>query len=292
MGTTSLFEALSHPENARGHPILLALAWAFCPAAAGWWAGGAVPEVPPDPVRVALRDLAAGWTLRKAMVERGLERVFEEAPRYVQAVEAFRRQHPGIPSPETSPLFPYDRLPLSKRFLLTAAVAPLGGWDGFYEYLRTWGFLVDDWAKAMHVREPTLEAVELALAVPGTRRPVRWPAFVLSEGPRELLLLFEEGLAAELMARADRIGRPWNGRPEGWRVFPDGTAKPFVPALDDSHLPDLIQALARSAREGPWPPLGALDHPGRCTRCGFRALCWEKEVLRPEALSRLIPSHP
>lgn len=281
-------EALADPRNPRGHPLLLALAFAFCPAAAGWWRAGAVPEIPPDPIRAALRDMAAGMTLREALAARGLEAVLEEAPRYIRAVAAFRRQHPGMPAPEASPLFPYDRLPLGKRFGLTDAVAPLGGWDGFYEYIRTWAFLAEDWARAMHFREARVVAVELALALPGIRRPARVPAFVFEEGPRQALALFEEGLAAELALRADRAGAAWNGRPEGWRLFPDGTAKPYVPVLEDGALREVVEALARMGREGPWPPLGAMGDPARCRRCGFRGLCWKEKALHAEALARLM----
>jgi hypothetical protein len=40
---TDLFTALAERENPRGHPLLAALLYAFCPAAARWWLAGAVP---------------------------------------------------------------------------------------------------------------------------------------------------------------------------------------------------------------------------------------------------------
>jgi hypothetical protein len=40
---TDLFTALVDRENPRGHPLLAALLYAFCPATARWWLAGAVP---------------------------------------------------------------------------------------------------------------------------------------------------------------------------------------------------------------------------------------------------------
>ena len=287
---TDLWEALQHPKNPRGHPILAALLYAFCPAAAGWWMAGAVPEPGPDPVREALRDLAAGKSLRQALKDRGFEAILEEAPRYVRAVEAFRRAHPGIRAPEASAFFAeaYDRLPLSKRFGLTEAVRPLGGWDGFYEYLRAFAFLVDDWARGAGFREPAVETAELAISLPGIRRPAYLPALVFAEGPREVIgLLTADGaqdLRFPLATRADRADGRWRGRPEVWGLSPDGEARPYRPWIADEALPDLVGDLARAAREGPWPPLGALRGGMGCAGCGFRALCFpEGDALRPPA---------
>lgn len=285
---SDLFEALAHPGNPRGHPLLAALAFAFCPAAAGWWMAGASPEVPPDPAREALRDMAAGGALREALIRRGLEAALAEIPRYVRAVEAFRRAHPGVPAPERSPLFPYDRLPLAKRFGLSDAVRPLGGWDGFYEYVRTWAFAAEDWIRGMGFRSPRVEAAELALALPGIRRPARFPAFVFSEGRRQAvgLLAREEGedLRFPLAARADRADGRWDGPPEVWALLPDGAARPHQPWIPDGELPGLIRTLDRMAREGPWPPLRALRGREACRACGFQALCW------PDGLLRSLPS--
>ena len=60
---TDLFLALLNRGNARGHPILSALLYAFCPAAARWWLAGAEPTIPFDPVWQSLQDLASGGTL-------------------------------------------------------------------------------------------------------------------------------------------------------------------------------------------------------------------------------------
>ncbi len=46
---TDLFAALLNRENRRGHPILSALLYSFCPAAARWWIEGADPQPPLRP---------------------------------------------------------------------------------------------------------------------------------------------------------------------------------------------------------------------------------------------------
>ena len=64
----------------------------------------------------------------------------------------------------------------------------------------------------------------------------------------------------------------------------NGKAEPI-----DSHLPlealaPLISRLAELAKEGPYPPLGALTSPERCQTCGFFAQCYVKSELSPLAL--------
>ena len=46
---TDLFFSLLNRENRRGHPILAAMLYSFCPAAARWWIAGADPQPPFDP---------------------------------------------------------------------------------------------------------------------------------------------------------------------------------------------------------------------------------------------------
>ena len=68
---TDLFMALLDKENPRGHPILAALTYAFCPAAARWWLAGVDPVIPFDPLWQALEDLVSGSTLKEALSSYG-----------------------------------------------------------------------------------------------------------------------------------------------------------------------------------------------------------------------------
>ncbi|MBT3390124.1 MAG: hypothetical protein HN413_06905, partial [Chloroflexi bacterium] len=89
---TDLFLALKDAQNPRGHPILAALAYVFCPAAARWWLAGADPAEPFDPVWQSLSDLAAGEeTLKDALKRYGFEGLMEQVKTYIGQVESYRR---------------------------------------------------------------------------------------------------------------------------------------------------------------------------------------------------------
>ena len=107
---TDLFLALANNKNARGHPILAALAYAFCPAAARWWLAGAEPQPPFDPTWQALADLSSGGTLAEHLTRYGFPNLLDEMKRYVEEVQAYRLQH-KVQAPETLPTFRGGRLP-------------------------------------------------------------------------------------------------------------------------------------------------------------------------------------
>ena len=91
---TDLFLALLNRKNARGHPILSAMLYAFCPTAAHWWMVGADPTPPFDPVWKSLEDLATGETLLEFLIKYDFENLIEEVRTYIHEVEEYRRQHP------------------------------------------------------------------------------------------------------------------------------------------------------------------------------------------------------
>ena len=132
MYNTDLWLALKDKDNPRGHPLLAALLYAYCPAAARWWLTGADAAFLPfdcsfaalrtsaqgrpfDPVWQALNDLSSGETLKAALTRYGFEDILDEAKKYVGEVDAYRRTHPGIDSPETLPTFPGGRMSLDRR---------------------------------------------------------------------------------------------------------------------------------------------------------------------------------
>ena len=181
MYTTDLWLALLDKDNPRSHPLLAALLYAFCPAAARWWLAGADPaHLPFDPVWQAMKDLSGGETLKAALTRYGFEDILDEAKRYVDDVDAYRRTHPGINASETLPTFPGGRMALDRRFGLSDAIANLGkDWSNFFAYIRAWAFLCPDWeAKIQFFAAPELGHVRLALTLPGIRRPVYLPAWL------------------------------------------------------------------------------------------------------------------
>jgi len=227
---TDLFLALKDPHNPRRHPLLAALLYAFCPAAARWWVAGAEPEQVFDPIWQALTDRAGGKTLKEALAGYGFETLLEDAKQYVEQVEAFRRHHPGIAAPELLPTFSGGHLELAKRFGLQEAINKLGGrWENFFAYMRAWAFLVSDWAAEMRFFDaPELTRYNLMLSLPGTRRPVRFPAWVwidrVGHGTRIVIGLLVSGKEQdELRFGLARLAgpegeKPWPVQPEVWAL--------------------------------------------------------------------------
>ena len=75
---TDLFLAMLNPKNARGNPILSALVYTFCPAAARWWLVGADPTPPFDLVWKSLEDLSSGGTLLEFFIKYDFVSLIEE----------------------------------------------------------------------------------------------------------------------------------------------------------------------------------------------------------------------
>jgi len=85
---TDLFSALLNRENRRGHPILAAMLYSFCPTAARWWIAGADPEPIFDPVWQAIKDWNSGTNLTEQLERYELERVYDVVSQYLKDVKA------------------------------------------------------------------------------------------------------------------------------------------------------------------------------------------------------------
>lgn len=294
---TDLFLAVKDAHNPRGHPILAALLYAFCPAAARWWLAGAEPERVFDPVWQALSDKGGGGTLKEALAGYGFETLLGDVKRYVEQVEAFRSLHPGIAAPELLPTFDGGHLELAKRFGLKEAIDRLGGrWGYFFTYVRAWAFLSPDWEAEMRfIGSHELSHHQLMLNLPGMRRAVRFPAWIWQErvghGERVAIgVLVKEREQDELRFALLRLAgpqgeKPWPVQPELWAIDREsGKAEPFDAHLTAEHLAPTVTRLAQLASAGPHPPLGALASPGRCRGCGFSAQCFAGSEISPLAL--------
>ena len=294
---TDLFLAIKDPHNPRAHPLLAALLYAFCPAAARWWVAGAEPEPVFDPVWQALTDQAGGGTLKDALIGYGFESLLEDVKRYVEQVGAFRRLHPGVAAPELLPTFDGGHLELAKRFGLKEAIGLLGGrWENFFAYIRAWAFTVPDWEAGMRFAGSTdLAGRSLMLRLAGMRRPVRYPAWSwldrMGHGTRVVIGLVVNGreqdeLRFGLAHLAGPEGEsPWPAPPEVWAIDRrSGRAEPADRHLPPERLEATVKRMAELAREGPHPPLGALTSPERCRSCGFAAQCYARGEISPLAL--------
>lgn len=294
---TDLFLTLKEDHNPRGHPILAALLYTFCPAAARWWLAGAEPEQIFDPVWQALTDQGGGGTLKEVLAGYGFETLLSDVKLYVEQVEAFRRLHPGVAAPELLPTFDGGHLELAKRFGLKDAIDKLGKrWENFFAYIRAWAFLTSDWEAEMRFfGSPELSRCRLMLSLPGIRRPVRYFTWAWHEqmghGTRVVIGLLVKGREQdELRFALARLAgpegdKPWPVQPEVWAIDREsGKAEPVDSHLPTERLAPTVTRLAQLAREGPYPPLGALESPERCRFCGFTAQCYAKGELSPLAL--------
>jgi hypothetical protein len=302
---TDLFTALLDKENQRGHPILAALVYAFCPAAARWWLAGADPRLPFDPLWQALEDLVSGGTLKAALSSYGFEDLLDVAQSYVDQVDAWRNRHPGIRAPEWLPTFPGGRIEMSRRFGQRLAIGKFGDrWENFFAYVRAWAFVAPDWEARMRFSEPPqFSQIRLAFMQPGLRRPAYFPAWSwldpVKKARRVVLGLIvaaktQDQLRLGLAWRANPVGdQPWPARPEVWALeWESGGAGHFERHLPTDQLPQVVAQLAQAAKAGPHPPLAALRGSGQCARCGFRAQCYAASgEISPLALSPQVAAH-
>ena len=176
---TDLFLALLDDHNPRNHPILAALLYTYCPAAARWWLAGADPVPVFDPVWQALKDRATGQTLSDALKSYDLQDLGAELRAFIQRVDACRRHHPGIPAPECAATFNGWSLDKNQLHSKGNAIQNLGGkWENLLAFVHTWVFLIPDWKATMRFSQmPELQPVKLSLIAPGIRVPVRWPVW-------------------------------------------------------------------------------------------------------------------
>lgn len=295
---TDLFRALKDNQNPRGHPILAALSYIFCPAAARWWLAGADPDEPFDPVWQSLSDLAAGEeTLKDALERYGLEGLMEQVKVYVGQVESYRRLNKRTIAPELSPMFPGGRLDVSERHLYNKAIEKLGGqWAHLFAYIRSWAFCVKDWEECFRFSvEPEFTRVHIMLTLSGVRRPVRFPVWqwIARHGYTRRYILgmittnpSHDQLRFGLARLANPEGnKPWPVQPEVWALQINGQAAPCEISFSADELPLLVERLAKLTADGTHPPLTALQEPSRCRACGYQVQCYDRRSTRDELTS-------
>ncbi len=296
---TELFRALLNHKNPRGHPILSALLYAFCPTAARWWLAGAEPTPPFDAAWQSLQDLASGGTLLEHLNRYGFDKLTDEIKKYVQEVQTYRSLHP-IPAPETLPLFRGGKIPAGSRFGSQNAIQNLGGdWRNLFIYVRTWAYLSQDWRIGMNTSrdaEYVLSGMKVSLILPSIRLPAQLDAWVWRVPVGHTMdikigVLTRRGeqdqLLFSLLGRSSPSGdQPWQNTPMLFGLDREtGEAQHFEQTLPNKHLERTVTSLAELAKNGPYPPLNALRHASICRECGYRNLCYEKHSIAPHALA-------
>ena len=313
---TDLFKALLHGKNRCGNPILNALLYAFCPAAARWWLAGADLVVPHDITWQALTDFSRGEDIQRVLQEYGVdEQTDEKLKQYYRLVKAWRKDFPGL-APELSSKFPLDRdfTPNANSSNATFGSAELynkfgGNWRSMFEYVRAWSILAYEWQDRIvtggesNDDDIEFKQLEVVLSAPGVRRPAYFPVWAwtrkvgltkriyigllvnfpgMSRHPqivRDKIQGMQDQLRFALVQRSALSGdEPWPSPPEVHALErTTGASTPFDVVVNTSDALRMVVPLSEAARKGPHLPLGVLQSPEKCAVCGFRAQCYEKD---------------
>jgi len=287
---TDLWMDLGNPANRRGHPLLLALLYVFCPAAAHWWLAGADPLIPFDPLWQAHNLRAGGRTLREALEAWGLGELLPTARKYVDRVEAFRAQsqHLRVTAPELLPTFLGGKLPVADRHGLAGAFERIGGWENFFPFVRAWAFTVRDWQQMLGLPgTPKLERISISTGE-ALAEPALLSVWKLRAGRRSVLGLFEpaDATIGEWAAEVYLHGPAAAQEEELFILSETGTGIRAVAKFGAGNIRMLVGRMTELARGYPGLPVNALKNPSVCRRCGYRHLCWGdgEEGLTPLAL--------
>jgi hypothetical protein len=299
---TDLFLALLNRNNARGHPILSALVYAFCPTATHWWLAGVDPILPFDPVWQSLQDWTSGGTLREHLTRYGFEGLIQDIKEYVENVRTYRSHHPTIQAPEISRMFMGAKIASTNRFGSQNAIQHLGGdWRNLFVYVRTWAYLVDDWREGMRIERDsgyTLTSEKVSLILPFTRLPVQFDTWIwkvpvghVMENRIGLLVSRkqQDQLRFSLLRKSSPPGKqPWPNTPTIFALDREsGESQHFDQTLPDKDLEHAVQSLSALAKNGPHPPLNAICNPLICKNCGFRNQCFNGNTISQFALKNL-----
>src|SRR3972149_6313024 len=104
-----IFEAVGDRKG-KPNPIMAALLYSFCPAAAHWYVRNVQPEMVFDVVWQALEDYATGKSLAECLEGYGLATLIPDVKRYIEQVTLFRSRHTSVGiAPELTILFKGDR---------------------------------------------------------------------------------------------------------------------------------------------------------------------------------------
>lgn len=298
---TDLFLALLNRKNARGHPILSAMLYSFCPTAARWWLVGADPTPPFDPVWKSLEDLATGKTLLEFLTQYGFENLLEEIRTYIREVEEYRRQHP-VSAPELMPIFRGGKISVGRRYGSQNAINNLGGdWRNLNIYVRTWAFLSQDWRINMKIERDSgyqLTSDKVYLTFPELNLPVQfdtwiWKVPVGHVTETKIGALVTNGeqdqLRFSLLRRCTTMGKqPWPNTPALFALDREtGAVSHFDQLLSDKDVEKMVMSLSSLAKKSPHLPLNALRQPSLCKQCGYQQLCFEKNTISQHALKDL-----
>lgn len=285
---TDLFLALTNKENPPRHPLMSALLYCYCPAAAYWWLSGAQPALVFDPISVAMLDYSKGWDLETGLAAHGFDTLKEEAKRFCEQVHSFRKTYSFASAPENSLLFRgVDTKLMANTFGLAEAFEKFGGhWINFYRYVHTRQFLIPDWIKGMGMADSVkveVRRVTLLLSMEFVRKALQWDTWVLEAYAggvkRTVVGLFtdrhgQDELRFYLAQHATPLQGLWNIQPEVAGLNCNtGEFSKYNPRATEGDITKIVEGINAQARNGPLPALHALTRPGLCEKCGYRSQC-------------------
>jgi len=300
---------LAQDMAGKQNPIVAALLYEFCPAAAHWYVRNLQPEDVYDTVWQALQDYETGKSLAECLETYGLASLIPSIKNYIEQVNLFRSRYSAIGhAPELLPLFKSDR-PSQNTFSLRKELGNLGGtWKSVLAYVRVWAFLIKDWKAQMKIplgdnvtRAFKQFTVSLSAHDDNMRSKVHFPIWgwdvrdykasniylgLLVSGGRQDVLRFA------LVNNSEFVGE---NRCPGRRTYifgldrELGTAERTSLSVAQSDALSMIIPMYEAACKGPNFPLSILRDRDACLACGYRkACCGEKgNVLLSDVLQQL-----
>jgi len=301
----NLYEILLVNEQNREHPVLGAVLYLHCPAAAGWWrAGAGLPEKQPyDVVSHALELYAQkDMTLKRAMESFGLLSLFELVKKYLGDVESYRRFLPNVLAPELLPSFAGVGMDVTQRAGNKRVFDEYfgGDWRNTLEFARIWACVLQDWQRVIAPEmdsEIRLEKKHLLFRIADTDSAIRLPAWVWlkNKGRRPCVgFVSSGGRQDQLLCYMGQFSAPEENH--AWSIMPQicildpqtGAVESFQYLVEKKLMTGLLSSLGRLAKTGPYPPLEALSGSGKCTACIFRIYCFEENGLLSESVIRIL----
>lgn len=283
-------------RNTKGKPspIVSALLYSFCPAAAHWYVRNVQPEVGFDVIWQALEDYSTGKSMTECLEGYGLATLVPDVKRYIEQVTLFRSRHTTVGiAPELTILFKGDRSGQSV-YGLQSQLNNLGGsWKSVLSYVRVWAFLMRDWKAQMKIPpgDQVIRAFKkfsVALSAPGdySSSKVHFPVWgwdvtigkvrsiylgLLVSGQRQDVLRFA------LVYNSDLVDdKGWPGqRPYVYSLDRDmGTADHINLSVEHHDALGMVLKMYEAARVGPNFPLAVLRDRDACFSCGYKKVCY------------------
>lgn len=284
---------LAKENQGASNPIVTALLYIYCPAAAHWYLRNSPVQDIFDITWKAFEDYAGDRTMVECLTKYDLSTVIPELKEYINQVDQFRRLHPDVQAPETTRFFRTGER--DNLFGLQTRLHNLGGsWGSLLEYTRVWAFLMRDWKTNMqmplgaHISRRFKKFIVL-LSAPTDRgnTQVKFPVWgweVTNGSSRNIYLgvLVSGGMQDALRFSLVNNSEPADG--DGW---PDGK-HPHLFALDrvtggaeemnlvvsQEYAVSAVSSIYKAARIGPNPPLGAFQNYFQCLSCGYGKICF------------------